>query len=222
MLAGAIVLAALVVWTLTTLTDRDNKVSAGISDVLHGGASADSTATDAAIQLRSCRDDVALAEEAVAKARTAVTGWATHVQARTDMLAHRISVKKMNAIWDRTRLAGPDNIAEFEAAARRYPGADDCRRLSGAKATAAQRAAADACVRRGQAADQALSQGRAAVQDWQAHLHHMARFSDGGMSAGKAQKLWVAAWREAPTNIKAFKAAEETLSQTPECASAGS
>lgn len=221
-LAAAIVLAALLVWTVTTLTDRDNKVSAGISDLLHGDGAADSTPTEASTLLRSCQVDVARAEEAVSEARTTVTGWAMHVQARTDMLAHRISVKEMNAVWNRTRLAGPANVARFEDAARRYKGTDDCRRLSDAKATAAQKATADVCVRRGQAADQALSKGRAAVKDWQAHLHHMARFSDGGMSAGKAQKLWVAAWRNAPTNIKAFRAAEESLSKTPECASAGS
>ncbi len=157
-----------------------------------------------------CVAEVAAADGEVSAARVAAGHWREHVQARTALLAGRISQPTTKAIWKRTRLAGPADIrrlADATAARQRVRGG--CANVPGA--------AGEACRQRLTALAAAAAAGRAAARDWQAHLAMMATHKAGGMDDQQAQAIWVAAWRAAPANLTAFAEADATLARTASC-----
>jgi hypothetical protein len=168
--------------------------------------------------VRACRHEIAKAHHAVSVARPGVRDWNDHVRARTAMLKGRISEKKMNAIWDRTRSRGPADVRRFEAALRPYHGRPRCRDLQSARhVPRSQRALVTRCETRSRAVTKAVADAAATIGDWKAHLKHMDTYADGGMTSGTAQRLWVKAWRSAPKNISAFRAAGDRLRKAPPC-----
>jgi hypothetical protein len=211
-LVVAALVAALGGWTLHVLAVQGH-VPARVAGLLGGP---DRRPASAAV--RACALTVARAEDAVGAARPAVDDWSAHVQARTDMLAGRISPAQMQSVWDRTRAAGPGHADRFTTAVHAYGGPDACARLAGASGLSpAEQRTADACVQRARVADEAVTAAEGAVGEWTAHLHHMDTFSDGGMTAGHAQQMWVAAWRKAPAGIDAFEQASDDLDRAPRC-----
>ncbi len=166
-------------------------------------------------QLRACEDSVHRAERAVAAADSGVGDWNSHVQARTDMLEGRMSGDKMDAVWARTRAAGPGDQERFKKALRGYPQPSKCEGLRGT--TGAKRTVAARCVQRSRAATRALHSAEAAMKDWSEHLSNMARYADHEMSDAMAQERWVEAWRNAPKNISAYRTATATLAKAPPC-----
>ncbi len=157
-----------------------------------------------------CAAEVAAAEGEVSAARVATGHWREHVQARTALLAGRISQATTKAIWKRTRLAGPDDIRRLAAATAAY------QRVRGGCANVPA-AAGKACRQRLTALAAAATAGQAVARDWQAHLAMMAEHKAGGMDDQQAQTMWVAAWRAAPTNLTAFAAAEGALARSAPC-----
>jgi hypothetical protein len=162
------------------------------------------------------------AEAVVDAARTGVDHWADHVQARTDLLAGKITEDEMRAVWKATRLAGPADVVSVDDAAKAYePQADACAQVEASSVPAEPSDAVNQCLERSQAVNVAVTSGRAAVADWAAHLEDMARFKNGEFDAAHAQHLWVAAWSSAPVNIEAFRAADQALARAPDCEAAG-
>jgi len=160
---------------------------------------------------------VAAAENVVAVARTGVRHWYIHVQARTDMLAGRITYDQMKAEWKRTRLAGPADLERFEAALQEYDEAPGCDLDSVEDSLRDQ---ADDCAARSEAASTAAAAAQAAMGDWKSHQEAMARFADGAMTAEHAQHEWVRAWRAAPGDIDAYGDARAELAAAPDCQAA--
>ncbi|HEV8178464.1 MAG TPA: hypothetical protein VGP44_12365, partial [Gemmatimonadales bacterium] len=147
-----------------------------------------------------------------------VSHWSAHVQARTDLLKGRISEKTMNAVWDRTRKAGPGDLKRFETALRQHHGKQRCHDLRNiSKVPRSQQDAVTGCVTRSRIATEAVAAAQAVIGDWRDHLKHMAAYADGGMTAGKAQRLWVQAWRNAPANISTYAATGTKLRKAPPC-----
>ncbi|MDQ1677992.1 MAG: hypothetical protein QOC93_3136 [Actinomycetota bacterium] len=209
LVAAALVVAGLLGWSLHAVLSNG-----GVFSDAPGGGSAAGRETVARLE-SDCASQVAAADAVVAAAQPGVTTWRVHVQARTDMLRGRISEKEMNTIWDRTKARGPAEQERFAAASDRYDGTPACDRLRSESSGGS--AAARSCVERAQSAGTAASAARAAMAEWGAHLHHMETFADGGMSAGHAQAMWVAAWRKAPTNITAYEDARAALGTSPAC-----
>ena len=125
------------------------------------------------------------------------------MEARTQMLDGDISLRTMTAIYERTRRRGVTDHERFDAALRPVEGAGPCAGLRSLSSESAGPPAPD-CVARSGAAIEALAAARAAMADWQSHLHHMDSYDDGGMTTGTALRLWIRAWREAPRNITAY------------------
>ena len=166
-----------------------------------GGAS---SAADA------CAAQIRTTEAVVAAARTAAEHWREHVQARTDLLNGKNSEAVTKAIWKRTRLAGPGDIAALNAAlTAQAKSADGCAKLSGATAAA--------CTKRLTALDAAATADRAAAGDWANHLAMMAAHAAGDFGAEHAQQMWVAAWTHAPKNLNAAARANAILADAPTC-----
>jgi cytoskeletal protein RodZ len=164
--------------------------------------------------MRACATEVSRAAAVVSAAAQGVTDWSSHVQARTDMLQGRISVDAMDAIWKRTRLAGPADQTRFKAARSDYHSTAHCAHLGGGSAAAA-------CVARSKAATSAVAAAEAAMHDWESHLANMAMYANHQMSSVMAQTKWVSAWRNAPTHIDAYRSARAALDDAPACKVAG-
>ena len=166
--------------------------------------------------LATCAADLEAADRAVSVAAAGVQHWRTHVEARTQMLDGDISLRTMTAIYERTRRRGGTDHDRFDAALRAVEGAGPCAELRSVNSESVGPPGPD-CVARSQAAIEALAAARAAMADWQSHLHHMDSYDDGGMSTGTARRLWIAAWREAPGNIAAYHDKRRALARAPSC-----
>jgi hypothetical protein len=165
--------------------------------------------------VRACAAELSTADGVVAAADRGVADWNDHVQARTDMLEGRMSVERMDAIWARTRIAGPGDQEKFHAAMEKHGDMSDCHELK-ASADGADDPAAD-CVSRATAAERTVAAAEAAMRDWESHLTNMAAYAHGDMTSDMAQDKWVAAWRDAPAHIKAYDDARAELAAAPSC-----
>ncbi|SEF18550.1 hypothetical protein [Jiangella alba] len=168
--------------------------------------------------VRACVERMAAGEAYVESAGVGIGHWGEHVQARTDMLAGTVAQEEMRAIWKRTRLSGPDDVAQATAALEAYdalPGCGDLGSLEGALPEVADQAAA--CLERETVMTTAVAASTAGLQDWANHLNAMAAHADGEMTAAAAQDLWVASWEAAPVNIAAYDDAHALLAAAPAC-----
>jgi hypothetical protein len=227
-IAGLLV-AAVIAWAIyLNADDHDGTTSAktGGHGSAHGSGASTSAhspgkgdkASAATKELRKCARAVARAERAVSVARVGVGHWREHVLARTHWLSGRISEKKMNAIWDRTRAAGPRDVKRFHTARQHYHEEPRCTKRHEFKAVPrSKHDLVTGCVARSSLAPKAVAAAKATIVDWKNHLKHMNTYANGGMTAGKAQRLWVRAWRKAPQNIRAFQAAGAKLHHAPHC-----
>ncbi|WP_132156312.1 hypothetical protein [Kribbella antiqua] len=154
----------------------------------------------------ACAAEIRTTEAVVTAAHTAAGHWREHVQARTDLLSGKNSEETTKAIWKRTRLAGPTDIATLKAAITAQAKAQGgCAKLPGA------------CSQRRTALDRAASANEAAARDWENHLAAMAAHAAGAFDADHAQQMWVAAWTAAPKNLNAAAQADAALAAAPAC-----
>jgi hypothetical protein len=177
-------------------------------------ASAGSSATPPPA-LRTCATTVRQADTVVAAASQGVEDWNIHVQSRTDMLQGRMSVSTMDAMWKRTRLAGPADQRRFHAALDSYHPTSACTELRNLPKV--DKSSASHCATRYAAASEAVDAAKAAMADWKSHLDNMAAFAAGKMTPAEAQTRWVEAWRNAPPHIDDYERARRALDKAPAC-----
>jgi hypothetical protein len=164
--------------------------------------------------LDRCLEELAAGDELIAVAQTGVDHWAAHIQARSDGLSGEITNEEMRAIWKETRLAGPDDIAAYTAAADRYAAvAGPCEE----EPTAGADAVSPACTSRAGLLAAAAETARVVIGAWDGHLANMRKFADGGMTAHEAQHEWEQAWARAPGELEAHAAAVQAVRDTPAC-----
>lgn len=158
----------------------------------------------------ACTAEIRTTEAVVTAAWAAAEHWRQHVQARTDLLSGKNSEAVTKAIWKRTRLAGPADIAALNSAvSAKEKAAGGCAKLSGTTAAA--------CQKRLSALEAAAKADRAAAGDWAAHLSMMAAHAAGDFGSEHAQEMWVAAWTAAPKNLDAASRASAALTRAPNC-----
>ena len=123
-------------------------------------AKAKAEAARAAAALKACRAKVQSADQAMAAGKNGMRHWAEHVQAQTDAFAGKITVGKMEDIFDRTMKAGDEDEERYTEAVKSYHDQDgSCRAVTGASAQVVKhlspvrrpgkRPAVRACRRRG-------------------------------------------------------------------------
>ncbi len=210
-LAAATLALVGVAFVASNLFGDDNN-SGQRSDEAAARSSAPATATTKAIQppANPCAAEMTAAEAEVSAVRVAAGHWREHVEARTALLAGRISQATTKAIWKRTRLAGPADIQRLAAAtAARDSTRGGCDTAAGE--------AGKACRHRLTVLAAAATSGNAVARDWKGHLDMMAAHKAGGMDDKHAQAMWVAEWKAAPPNLSAFANAEARLAQTAAC-----
>lgn len=166
--------------------------------------------SNSAAVVAACSREVAAGEAVVRAAGTAAAGWRAHLQARTDLLAGKITREASGQIWARTKKAGPAQVANLSAAMTAQGKARGlCAKVTGS--------AGSSCKQRLAALDVASSAGRAAVSDWDHHLKMMAAHAAGAFGSQHAQDLWVAAWKGGPKNLERFALAQAALAGAPRC-----
>lgn len=155
--------------------------------------------------LSSCRDRVRAADQVVEAATVGVRHWAEHVQAQTDANAGKISLAKMEAIFKRTRLDGPDDVNAYHSAQDKAGSrSGSCHAPDGASATV--RDGMRTCSARSKAQQPVLQAADKAMDDWTSHLAAMRRSRMGHVH--DAQGVWIRAWRAAPPHLSAFTEAQ--------------
>ena len=165
---------------------------------------------------KQCSADLAQIEEAVHAAGRGIDRWSVHVQARTDMLAGRISEGQMEAIYDRTRAHGHHDVQRFSGALSNIERQVPCEELKASPGEATTTSTGD-CLARSEAAETALAAAKSTMDEWATHLHHMDQYADGGMRTGKALELWIEAWRKAPAGISDYRDHAARLAAAPSC-----
>lgn len=175
--------------------------------------SASETSSAATRTLDDCRDSVQAADRTITAAKTGIGHWSEHVQAQTDANAGTISVDKMDAIFKRTRLAGPDDTASYAKAVKAMDRAKaSCEAPAGAPASV--RKQLSTCAERADQQRPVLAAAKDGMDDWESHLAAMMRSRMGHVH--DAQGVWIRAWRAAPPHISAFDRAVEDF-DAPSC-----
>ena len=174
---------------------------------------AKSKAAKSKAALKSCRARVQAADEVMAAGEDGMQHWAEHVQAQTDAFAGEITVRKMEAIFDRTMKAGDEDEKRYTAAIKAYRDRDgSCRSVAGASAQVAKQLTR--CGHRGRAQRPVLVAAGDGVADWTKHLADMRRSKHGEVH--NPQKRWLKTWRAAPPHINAYEKAADRFS-APRC-----
>ena len=170
-------------------------------------------ATKAKAALKSCQAKVQAADEVMAAGKDGMRHWAEHVQAQTDALAGKITVGKMEDIFDRTMKAGDEDEKRYNAAIKAYRDRDgSCRSVAGASPQVAKRLTR--CAHRGRAQRPVLVAAGDGMADWTKHLADMRRSKHGKVH--NPQRKWLKTWRAAPPHINAYKKAADRFS-APRC-----
>jgi hypothetical protein len=174
---------------------------------------ASAAATEA---LAACQEKVRAADEVLKQGKIGVLHWAEHIQAQKDNLAGKATTEQMKARFKKTRLAGPDDLKRYKAALSTYDDLDgSCAKVKGADSEVAATLAR--CDKRGEAQQAVLKATAAGMKDWKNHQRFMQRnalHKEGTPS--EAQAIWLAQYRAAPKNIKAFKKANRNF-DAPSC-----
>jgi hypothetical protein len=147
---------------------------------------------------------VRAADAVIREARTGVGHWSQHVKAQSDANAGIVTVPEMDAIFKRTRLAGPGDVQRYGAAVSAYHAQTaTCSTVSGAPATVGDKLTT--CSDREKAQGPVLTAAADAMADWKSHLAKMQLSKMGHVA--NPQGVWIQAWRAAPPHINAFKKA---------------
>ncbi|MET0694849.1 MAG: hypothetical protein ABWX96_19660 [Propionibacteriaceae bacterium] len=164
-------------------------------------------------ELKGCRDKVEAADDVLAAAEVGLGHWSEHVQAQTDANAGKISMDKMDAIFKRTRLAGPDDVSAYSDAKKDYGDeSGSCDPVTGASAKIAD--SLSACNKRAEAQQPVLDAAADGMADWKSHLAAMQRSRMGHVH--DAQGVWIKAWKAAPPHIEAYQKAVKKF-DAPDC-----
>ena len=140
--------------------------------------------------------------------------WEAHVGAEREAAEGTISVAKRQQIFNETRLQGPGDQKRYAAARRDYDRVRDasCSKTKGADDKVAETMAD--CRKRASAQGPVLAAADDAMGDWKSHLADMQRSRE--VHVANAQQVWLAAYRAAPTNLKAYERARKDF-DAPRC-----
>jgi hypothetical protein len=169
---------------------------------------------DAVRAMESCRERVRAADAVLEEAKTGIEHWAAHVAAQRDYDRRDISGERQQEIFKATRLKGPADQKRYAAARRDY---DRVRDASCSKAKGADDKVADTmadCRKRASAQGPVLAAANDAMGDWKSHLADMQRSRE--VHVANAQQVWLAAYRAAPTDLKAYERARKDF-DAPRC-----
>jgi hypothetical protein len=177
-----------------------------------GGATLSGQSSAAAV-LRDCRARVEAGDKVLTVAKQGMRSWSEHIQAQTDANAGKITLQKMDDIFEQTRKTGEEVARRYTAAVDAYQGEKgSCHAQSEGSADVRQQMAR--CAQREAAQQPVLNAAERGMSDWIRHLGEMRRSKQGKIH--NPQKKWLETWRAAPKNINAYHKAA-TKYAAPDC-----
>lgn len=166
--------------------------------------------------LTACQAKVHAVDRVLDQARTGVSHWSEHVQAQSDANASKITIAKMDAVFKRTRLAGPADQKRYAAALAASTSTSisgSCAPVAGSSATTAL--ALQKCSQRQHDQQLLLPAAAAAMQDWKNHLAAMQSSQAGHVK--DPQGVWIMAWHDAPPHIEKYQHAAAAYRAAASC-----
>jgi hypothetical protein len=183
------------------------------SPTVSSDTSNDNADPEAEQALKDCRASVEAADDVLKAADTGIGHWSEHVQAQTDANEGDISESKMDAIFQRTRSSGDDDVRRYEDAVdEAVDRSASCKVPAGAPEEIATEL--KGCAERDEEQQPVLEAAKDAMDDWESHLADMRRSSAGHLH--DARGVWLRAWRAAPRHLEAYDKAEEKF-DAPRC-----
>jgi hypothetical protein len=213
-LVGAVVLVAVVSagaggWQAMSDSDEPTAAATGPTTAA-GPSSARSPQPDDGDATGGCVVELAAAGDVLEVARSGIDHWRGHIAASRDWQEGRITEQRKKEVWKATRLAGPEDVEEYEAALADYA------EVKGGCAGLHPDTAAG-CVHRWAAVRESLEAAAGAMGDWEWHQEQMSDFAHGRFGAEHANMMWEEAKRIAPENLGRFADAEDSLAGAPTC-----
>jgi hypothetical protein len=163
--------------------------------------------------MEDCRDRVRATDRVLEAAEAGITHWSAHVAAERRAAAGKITVDERQAIFRRTRLAGPTDQQRYTEAVK------DHRKITAScgeveDADAKIRTVLAKCQKRSKAQRPVLAAAADAMRDWKNHLADMQRSRE--VHVQNAQGIWLEAYRAAHPHIKAYDKAVDKF-DAPRC-----
>ena len=183
-------------------------------DARDEGAAPSGTGTSTALPMRdeegapaACRGLVDGAELVVAEARVGIASLTELVGAYEGWIGGRISDRRMTAVYENSRLFGPDEVRRYVDVQARYANVET-------EACAGQ---SEDCTTRVQALKVSLAAGRSGMTLWDKHLTDLADLTAVEVGAEEVQALWDRTRAELPAVTSAWNDAEQELRKAPSC-----
>lgn len=165
--------------------------------------------------LASCAQATALADAAVAAARTSLGNWETHYGAQIAFDNGEIDGAEAKRRWAESKEPAQRNIDAFRAAREALPTDDPCATVDAEALENSERRQARRCAARGAAVADVMADAQPALDDWLAHLEMMATRDQYAIDEYLA--IWTAAVADAPAAMRAFAAASGAYDDLGDC-----
>lgn len=212
-----VVLAGMAWVFVTALSDPDDSPQSGGSIT-----TTSSTATTSAAQqaLATCKARVAAGERLAQAAAGSARTWTAHTAAQLKLDTDAWTVAQAEAVWERTKKQGPDDVRRFTEAAKAVDGGSAetaCRSAESATASTDSAQEAKACASRARALAAVASTGKVVNDQWAEHIEMMADAPH--TNAAAYHDRWVAMVAQAQEPLQRYAAAAEALLRAPSCGS---
>ena len=166
--------------------------------------------------LARCARAVEAAEQALAAAEPGQRNWADHVQAYRDLVAGGARYGAAEAVWTRTRLAGPSDLVRFAPPDRRWLASRGaCARLGGLSEEEQQ--VGRVCAARAAAVDAAVVAARTTLDQWRTHQQDMAQRRARQIGRAEARQRFRALVDRAPAALAAARDSASKAKALPRC-----
>lgn len=165
--------------------------------------------------LVDCSTYLADGDAFVESTEQAAANWQVHYEGSILLADGEATLEEVQADWDRTREAGPDDEQAYTTAHDALGEGNGCSELADTEIPAEYTDQAQACVERAESFADVRTRGEAMMADWTHHLDMMAEKQE------YDPEEYIVMWREdvavAPTRMDPYREAVAALDQAPTC-----
>jgi hypothetical protein len=164
------------------------------------------------IELTHCQKATALANDAIEAADASIDQWELHIDAMNQLVGGEITLDQARKFWAKSKVASKEKARAFRDVDGRHRNSElDCTGPIGADKRRAQ------CVDRLAAAEQALTEARKAVKQWEHHIHAMDLEAAGKLTPQQVTRMWLASWKAGIHQVGDYTAAGGKYRGAPRC-----
>lgn len=179
------------------------------------------TADPSAVQaLTACRSTLATGTAMVAAADQNYADWSGHVYAQVDYDQGKITFAQGEAIWKRTKLAGPADLKAYDTAKTAWDQADQkaCDQLQAGDG--ATQSTVSACTQRAAAMTKVINLSGPVYAGWKGHQIQMTHTQEKSSDPNAYFNEWFGRVKNAQPALAAYKSAHDAYDKTAACPAA--